>query len=759
MSSDDEFVVVTAEPVSPEAPSPAPAPEKEDPTSVVTAEPVPDNTSSDERTYEEFINDKTPMETFRINGLHYYVKNGVSGEKVRSMMKAHGQCEICSSRARKFCTLLGRRKDDDDIHPSIFLKNIRGPKDGGCPDCCLFNIRKEVEEMNKFSNFKNPRIFVVREDSFPPIIDGEDPNTGLPYEHVTIFPDAFTENETANKFEPLIHKYIGTVDPRLSSLLEPAGIRTVQKIMERVSELQRPGHWSSVLKWIKHLHDLVERPRYKKGYNNLSAWGKFHFKIAAITSGRIESDVHKDFHQADGIVNVITNSESIEDSLRKMDEISNPETYMRSQFNQAIRKNNVTSKSGFGLAWDGKFTDDFDIHVQPIAPNGPHIYYGVKKKIIPCFAGNGYQSGDVTFHLDFDANAGDPEENPVENVSVDIHNGGEAVVDVYVNLFSRKTRAGVDMPFTVFHRQDGREPVEIEKVWPSSRGVKNKMLIGRFTIYKKDLLPVEMSEKASRRAKALNPKWDKSMGNPKSIVPNLDDFDKNLVVTWDKWTELRPSAPEFTPDVNNAFMNMTVSTSTNEKKKKKYACEYEDSKPPTTFNGLLEKLEKGGKHRITFNHRDYTPGYIAKPVTNEVVLKGNGYVNCHYKNKFANPVDPLDVINSGELGNARFNENWFNSGVYSEAEIVSFAKSNGVWFAVVKDGRLPNGEGTSGFPLSGGFRATHLKADFHDLRDRWEFCDTNVTPEVQDGTPMIGTFLTTKTIKLTFDNKPLTLKM
>ena len=77
----------------------------------------------------------------------------------------------------------------------------------------------------------------------------------------------------------------------------------------------------------------------------------------------------------------------------------------------------------------------------------------------------------------------------------------------------------------------------------------------------------------------------------------------------------------------------------------------------------------------------------------------------------------------------------------------------------MKDGQLPNGEGTSGFPLSGGFRATHLKADFHDLRDRWEFCDTNVTPEVQDGTPMIGAFLTTKTIKVTFDDKVLTLKM
>ena len=60
-----------------------------------------------------------------------------------------------------------------------------------------------------------------------------------------------------------------------------------------------------------------------------------------------------------------------------------------------------------------------------------------------------------------------------------------------------------------------------------------------------------MSEKASRRAKALNPKWEKFMGNPKSIVPNLNDFDKNLVVTWDTWSGLRPSVPDFTPDVNN----------------------------------------------------------------------------------------------------------------------------------------------------------------------------------------------------------------
>ena len=79
-----------------------------------------DFVESCERSYEDFINDKTPMETFNINGLHYFVRNGISGEKVRSMMKDHGQCETCSSRARKYCTLLGRRRDNDDIHPAVF---------------------------------------------------------------------------------------------------------------------------------------------------------------------------------------------------------------------------------------------------------------------------------------------------------------------------------------------------------------------------------------------------------------------------------------------------------------------------------------------------------------------------------------------------------------------------------------------------------------------------------------------------------------
>ena len=77
----------------------------------------------------------------------------------------------------------------------------------------------------------------------------------------------------------------------------------------------------------------------------------------------------------------------------------------------------------------------------------------------------------------------------------------------------------------------------------------------------------------------------------------------------------------------------------------------------------------------------------------------NGYVNCHYKHKFANPVDPLDVMRSGDWVMPVLTMHWFNTRIYSCAEL--FHLSNGVWLQV--NGRLPSGQ-SRGFPLSGGFQ-------------------------------------------------------
>ena len=101
MASDDGFVIVESE----LTPSPETSPE-----------PSPEEKNVDERTYEEFINDKTPMETFQINGLRYYAANGKcrgSHYDTRHMDSVRSVHLV----RRKYQTLLGKTK--------ILMKSIR----------------------------------------------------------------------------------------------------------------------------------------------------------------------------------------------------------------------------------------------------------------------------------------------------------------------------------------------------------------------------------------------------------------------------------------------------------------------------------------------------------------------------------------------------------------------------------------------------------------------------------------------------------
>ena len=70
MSSDDEFVLVSQEEPSP---TPASAPKEEAPSPASAPLQV-----NNERTWGEFANDNTPIRTYAMNGIHYYIKNGVS---------------------------------------------------------------------------------------------------------------------------------------------------------------------------------------------------------------------------------------------------------------------------------------------------------------------------------------------------------------------------------------------------------------------------------------------------------------------------------------------------------------------------------------------------------------------------------------------------------------------------------------------------------------------------------------------------------
>ena len=743
MSSDDGFVVVTAEPVSPEAPSPAPVPDQN---SVLTAEPVADNTSSDERTWEEFANDSTPIKTYEINGIHYYIKNGVSPDKIKNMMNGHGGCLSCVTRAKKFCTLVGPVEKGSDVNGSVFLRNIRGFKDGGCDDGCLFNIRKEVELLNPkkghhTSGLTNPKVFLVKEGCFPPVKEGKDAETGEDFEHVTIVPDAYTSPENVEKYEGLLKKYMDIIIPRMEKLCEPVAVRSVELIDKRINELERPDHWSSVIKWVKHIQKIscAETKDFK--YHN--ARNKLHICVNAITSGRSEVDrdtcVHKDYQQSSNIVDFITMT-SIDEVLREMDTRSNPENYMVSQLNRRMAKENVTSEWTISLSWDQKYTDDLDLHVKPIRPSYNEIFYG--RKTVP--GANG-----LTYRLDFDANVTRGEKAPCENISV-----GPGVFEVWVNNFTRRTHAPI--PFTIILRQKGKTDIVIEETWSSLRHPGNKMLI-----IKHEFTPIisgaalEMSQKEANRAQALNGKWNDSMGEPRSEVSAIETFGAPYHV-WEKKVDLRPEAPTFTPNVNNTFMNMAKSAKVNNvNKRKKGLAEYESERMPSTLTELMTHLSTG-KHRVEFHPRDFSPGYVTKVITKEKVTKDREYSMCHYTDKFSIPINP---VNSSTPGNARFNRNWFKEGYMKEnVGVECFINIGGMWFMVANETTLPVND--VDFPLAGGFRPTDLSPHFHDLRDRWAFCNTSVRPTLpESGTPMIGSFLTGDNVNLMVDGKRVTVKV
>jgi hypothetical protein len=738
MSSDDDFVTISHEETS-STPSSAPNEEIPSPASA----PLPVN---NERTWEEFVNDNTPIKTYEINGLNYYIKNGVSSDIIKDMMKGECECIACTTRAKKFCTLVGPVKKGEDVNGSVFLRNIRGFKDGGCEDGSLFNIRKRVELLNpkktwNIRGLTNPKVFIVKDGCFPLVKEGTDPETGEDFEHVTVVPDAYTAPDKVEKYEGLIKKYIDTILPRMEKLCEPCATRGVELIEARMNELERPGHWSSVIKWVMHIQKISNAR--SKSFKFHNARDKLHICVNAITSGRSEVDretcVHKDYHQSSNIIDFIAMT-SIDEVLREMDIRSNPDNYMVSQLNRRMVKENVTSDWTISLVWDEKYTDDLDLHVKPISPCAPEIYYGTKVVQV---------SDGTTYRLDFDANITKGEKAPCENISV-----GPGIFEVWVNNFTRRTFSPI--PFTIILRQKNKDDIVIEETWSALRPNGEKMLIIKHEFTPVISPPLEMSQKAANRAQVLNGKWNDSMGEPRSEVPSVEAFGIPYHV-WDKKVNLRHEAPTFTPSVNSSFMNMVKSAMINNVTgRKKGLAEYESERGPSTLTELMTHLSTG-KHRVEFHPRDYSPGYVTKVITKEKVTNDREYALCHYTDKFSIPTDP--VHSSCLPGNARFNRHWFKEGYMNDnVGVECFINLGKVWFMIAIGTTLPIND--EDFPLAGGFRPTDLSAHFHDLRDRWTFCNTSVRPTLpESGTPMVGSFLTGKTVNLTVDGKLITVKV
>ena len=57
------------------------------------------------RSYEEFINDPTPVKTYHVNGISYLLKNAVNGDNIRKLVLEHGNCMTCYARTKNLFSI------------------------------------------------------------------------------------------------------------------------------------------------------------------------------------------------------------------------------------------------------------------------------------------------------------------------------------------------------------------------------------------------------------------------------------------------------------------------------------------------------------------------------------------------------------------------------------------------------------------------------------------------------------------------------
>lgn len=258
-----------------------------------------------------------------------------------------------------------------------------------------------------------------------------------------------------------------------------------------------------------------------------------------------------------------------------------------------------------------------------------------------------------------------------------------------------------------------------------------------------------MSEKDAARAKALNTKWEKHFGTPVSKVPSLSELDPEHFV---KCATVLPPVAKPAGDVIKTFLAMVAGTSDKKTKRKKYLSEHVARQLPRTLADLVEYC-RNGSHSVEIDTRNFAPGYVTKITTTAEVTKEPFSFN-HYEQKFK-----LPTSRGMQMGNARFNENWFISGqLFRSVAVRAFVKFGTKYFIVVDGTCLPVND--SDFPLGGGFYPTDLKSDVHDLRDRWAFCNTQVKPTVTGNTtPLIGSFVVSDSIPVVLDGTPINMQV
>lgn len=680
------------------------------------AAPAEDEVKDESHTYYDIVRspELSGAEVFNEDGVCFMLCWPKYNETVVSLIAhSHADCNECTRRAKLYVRLQGPKG-------RVFFSQV------GKTPCKQINQLMDNAALT--CNKGTPELFLVKADTFPKAQVGKSAGGQLFY-HWNIQPKEVTSPETAARFE-LLQQNLAQMDSRLSKLTEPEAVNSVVIMAEERSKLTRPNHWTSVIEWVTG----IQKKAVGKSFAMMTDVEKFHLRVYALMTGRVDKHVHLDFQQAANIVDFLT-AGSREELRGLMDSRSDPATYMRQQLIQKLDAKGISSQWTIGLVWDGKYTDDMDIHMW--TPNKTHIYYGNKR-------------GDGCV-LDFDANASKAEANPAENISV----SGPGTYMIEVDDFAPHTKQSV--PFEIVCRQVGKQDMVYHGVWPADRKKQTPMFVCKHVFTPVVIEAPVMSEAEARRAKAQAAHWDQHIGDPVATVATIESLveQKDAEVYQVPKPVYGAGAKPDGAGVNAAFMQLAARPAG----KKSYLSENCNNKPETILE--LAKLVTGDQpHRLQVDFRDYSPGYYVNIKTKEQVRKTTMPSPCYYQKKFELPVKPGEIgtLPSGDgrfqallsAATARLDESWVpGAGRSVDVEAIVFIE--GKWFIVLHGAQLSDSQD---FPLGSGFYPTDLGAEFHQHRTRWTFCHSQLKPVVsEEGTSLIGAFLVASKARFCLDGQ------
>jgi hypothetical protein len=708
------------------------------------------------RSYRDIVelSGRTPTPVFSMYGLCFLLEFPLTDQrkKVRTMARAHYGCVTCTNRADKYVRFCCPGADGKPKPAFLSMDLSQADK----------QIFRDLRAFAVETCRGSPTVVLTTPDMFLPSQEGMGYD-GSPFFHWTCgTPTHCTDPQSPEylRFQTL-KPYMQFIGTRVQQLLAPEATPSVKLMVAVLPRLERGDHWRSVLRWVQGLQTELATTYGGRAFDHLSDSEKAFMYVHALMTGRCEGPVHLDYKQAQNILDFLM-FPSQDALIAEMDHRSDPAFYQRSALIRRLDKEGVTATHTISLTWGGSmgfpglYPDDLDIHV--LTPGGIEIYYGMKK------------CDGCT--LDFDANISGGEAEPCENVSV---RPGTFVI--MVNNFTRRTVGPI--PFEITCRQVGKPDVVYPGVWPADRRKDDKVTVCTHTFDADDSAtgPAQMTGKSAGRTKAQDPDWQQRIGDLTCYLATLEDVQTHpgVKVTVIGEQVTGPVDPEVAGSaVSQSFLAMAGQAKDRAKADrakddranadptkagKRYLSEACRSNPATIQD--LVTLMEGGGHSLTIVPRDYIPGYLTKiqPTGSDpdVVMRCGGLAQCTYLKKYELPVQPV----AGKPSTARFDESWFKPSdgaaprSLGNVMVKAIVKIGPYYFFTLPDTKLPESQD---FPLAGGFYPTDLRPDFHQHRERWTYFHSQLKPGVgAQGTPMIGTFLTSPEVVVYLDGVKLTI--